>query len=104
MRSVIETRVEPRSTTTNRARFCVGSTVAVRVGIPDPDFPDLGLDGWTGTIVDVDRKTSPPRYLLHGSREVVHKLPRRCRERCKREDRVLDKIWLYEEDLEAVPS
>ena len=31
-------------------RFSVGDRVRVKTGVPDPDFPDIPLGGWAGTI------------------------------------------------------
>jgi hypothetical protein len=28
----------------------------VKYGIPDPDFPDIPLGGWAGTIAEVDQR------------------------------------------------
>ena len=31
-------------------RFQIGAAVTVRRGTRDPDFPDIPLGGWTGTV------------------------------------------------------
>ena len=32
--------------------FAVGSRVRVRRGTIDPDYPDIPLGGWTGTVLE----------------------------------------------------
>src|SRR5215212_3200167 len=34
-------------------RFKVGDKVRVRPGVKDPDFPDMTLGGWTGTVTEI---------------------------------------------------
>jgi hypothetical protein len=34
-------------------RFRVLDKVRVKAGVPDPDFPDIPLGGWTGTITEI---------------------------------------------------
>lgn len=82
-----------------RAPFCVGDTVVVTRGVADPDFPDVHLDGRAGTVIEVDRKTSPTRYLLEWNESALESFPRRCRDRCESEDMVFGQMWLFEDDL-----
>ncbi len=35
------------------ARFQVGDKVRVKPGVSDPDFPDMPLGGWSGTVTEV---------------------------------------------------
>jgi Calcium binding len=35
------------------ARFKVGAKVRVKPGVSDPDFPDMPLGGWTGTVTEI---------------------------------------------------
>ena len=37
-------------------RFRVGDKVRVKTGVIDPDFPDIPLGGWTGTVTEVEQK------------------------------------------------
>jgi hypothetical protein len=46
------------------ARFGTGTQVHVKPGTTDPDFPDIPLGGWAGTIRDVDQRSAPPIYLI----------------------------------------
>jgi hypothetical protein len=35
------------------SRFHVGDKVRVKYGVIDPDFPDIPLGGWTGTVTEI---------------------------------------------------
>ena len=43
-------------------KFSVGDRVRVKYGVADPDFPDIPLGGWTGTITEVDQRGRFPLY------------------------------------------
>jgi hypothetical protein len=34
-------------------RFQVGNKVRVKYGVIDPDFPDIPLGGWSGTVTEI---------------------------------------------------
>ena len=36
-------------------RFQVGDKVRVKYGVIDPDFPDIPLGGWSGTVTEIDQ-------------------------------------------------
>jgi len=45
------------------ARYGVGHHVRVKPGTTDPDFPDIPLGGWAGTIRDVNQRSNHPMWL-----------------------------------------
>jgi hypothetical protein len=44
---------KPEKSTT-LPRFETGDEVRVKLGVTDPDFPDIPLGGWSGMIWEVD--------------------------------------------------
>ena len=40
-------------------RFQVGDKVRVKSGVIDPDFPDIPLGGWSGTVTEVEQDRRP---------------------------------------------
>lgn len=101
MSSVTQENCPDRGAADRRPSFCTGERVAVRCGTADPDFPDMRLDGWTGTIVDVDRQTFPILYLVQWSQGALGSLPPDYRDRCESEDMLFDRMWLLGDDLEV---
>ncbi|NQT36761.1 MAG: hypothetical protein HQ581_04685 [Planctomycetes bacterium] len=85
---------------TRPPRFSVGSSVRVKAGVMDPDFPDVHLGDWSGTISEVERG-SLTTYLVDWNRTTLRAVPPVLQDHCKEEDVAFDKMWLLEEDLRS---
>ena len=46
------------------SRFKPGDNVRVRHGVNDPDFPDIPLGGWAGTVKEVEEGEPPTTVLV----------------------------------------
>lgn len=82
------------------AKFAVGDAVRVRVGVNDPDFPDIPLGGWAGKINEVE-ESEPPLYLIRWSRETLRDMRPVYRNRCERDGLDHEEMRLGEDELEA---
>jgi hypothetical protein len=78
------------------AKFPVGAAVRVKLGTIDPDFPDIPLGGWAGTI----QKSEPPAYLVNWNQHTLDQMNPVYRKRCERDELELEAMWLDENDLE----
>jgi len=94
--------LEDFSATGQRPPLAIGDAVFARAGTPDPDFPDILLDGWIGEIVELDATVTPVRYLVQWDERTLGRMAPDCRDRCEMEDFVLDQMWLLEDDLDAL--
>jgi hypothetical protein len=77
-------------------RFRVGDKIRVKYGVIDPDFPDIPLGGWSGTVKAVDQKNCELKWdkrSLTGMHPVYSK-------RCERDEFDLETMWLGEEEIE----
>ena len=74
--------------------------VRVRRGVSDPDFDDLTIGGWAGTICEV-KHGLPPICLVRWSQETLDNQSSVYRKRCERDGYDGQEMWLFEEDLEA---
>ena len=61
---------KPHKSATGRD-YAVGDKVRVRRGVADPEYPDLPLGGWAGSVAEVDARSSPPMYFVRWSRETL---------------------------------
>jgi hypothetical protein len=95
--------VEEIGTANQRPPLAVGDIVCARAGTWDPDFPDCRLDGWMGEIVEVDETVAPARYLVQWNQRTLGRMSPDCRDRCEMEDFVLDRMWLFDDDLDVLP-
>jgi hypothetical protein len=82
------------------ARFAFGELVRVRAGIMDPDFADIPLGGWAGTITEVDQRSAPLTYLIEWDKRTVDHMHPVYRKRCERDGLGLESMWLGQDDLE----
>ncbi len=63
--------------------FSVGDQVRVKYGTVDPDYPDLPLGGWAGTIVSIDKDLVCRILLNSATLDQIHPV---YRKRCQRDD------------------
>ncbi len=82
------------------ARFTTGAQVRVKPGTTDPDFPDIPLGGWAGTISEVDQRSAPPTYLIEWNQHTLDHMHPVYRKRCERDGLELESMWLREDDIE----
>jgi hypothetical protein len=82
------------------ARFVAGTQVRVKPGTADPDFPDIPLGGWAGTITEVDQRSAPPTYLIEWNKHTLDHMHPVYRKRCERDGLELESMVLGEDDIE----
>jgi hypothetical protein len=73
--------------------LCVGQRVRVLPGTRDPDFPTLCLDGWTGTVREVDADT-PPLCLIEWDDTTFAAIPDSVVEQAEHTGMEVRSIWL----------
>jgi hypothetical protein len=54
--------------------FDVGNRVRVKPGTTDPDFEDIPLDDWVGTVREVDPRSNPPTYLIEWDQHTLDQM------------------------------
>jgi hypothetical protein len=82
------------------ARFDAGAQVRVKPGTTVPDFEDIPLGGWVGTIREVNARSAPPTYLIEWNRYTLDNMHPIFRKRCERDGLEAENMWLGEEDIE----
>jgi len=83
------------------AQFGVGNLVRVKPGTTDPDFPDIPLGGWAGTITEMDQRSNPPTYLIEWNKHTLdHMHPVYRKRYYERDGLELESMWLGEDDIE----
>jgi hypothetical protein len=81
-----------------RSRLPVGTNVHVRFGVADPDYPDLSIDGWEGTVAQIDGDSTAP-CLVHWNRSTLENTSPTSHVRSVHDDLVVEEMWLAEDDL-----
>ena len=83
-----------------RQPFAVGTRVRVRHGTKDPDYPDIPLGGWTGTVVEMSEGDDGRTYHVEWDADAVRQMHPTYRHRCERDGLEIETAWLDETDLE----
>ena len=81
-------------------RFEPEAKVRVRHGVRDPDFPDIPLGGWAGTVKEVEQAKGETMYLIVWDRATLRGMHPVYKHRCERDVLELESMWLGDEDLE----
>jgi hypothetical protein len=81
-------------------RFRVQDKVRVKFGVIDPDFPDIPLGGWTGTVTELEQADDEITYDIKWNQRTLDGMHPIYRKRCERDGLELHSMWLGEEDLE----
>ncbi len=81
-------------------RFEPGAKVRVNLGVRDPDFADIPLGGWAGTVKEVERSKGETTYLIAWDRRTIEGMHPVYMKRCERDGLELESMWLGDEDLE----
>jgi hypothetical protein len=82
-------------------RFESEAKVRVRYGVTSPDFADIPLGGWAGTIETVEIVDDQITYEIEWDRKTLDGMHPVYKNRCERDGLDLETMWLGEEDLEA---
>ena len=81
-------------------RFKVGDKVRVKSGVSDPDFPDMPLGGWTGTITEIIEHKGQINCVFKLDDRTLKSLHPIYRKRCERDGLDFETMGLSEEELE----
>lgn len=82
------------------ARFQPGAKVRVKTGIRDPDYPDIPLGGWSGTIKEVQQFQGTITYLIAWDERTLGQIHPVYRKRCERDGLEFETMGLGGEDIE----
>jgi len=82
------------------AMFAIGDSVRVKLGIADPDYPDIPIGGWAGHVVEREEGETW-FYLVSWSRHTLNSMAAIYRSRCERDGLDIKQMWVAEHDLEG---
>jgi hypothetical protein len=82
------------------SRFKPADKVRVKDGVRDPDFPDIPLGGWAGTVKEVHQAEGETTVLVAWDRATLKGMHPIHMKRCEGDGLELESMWLGEEDLE----
>jgi hypothetical protein len=71
----------------------------VRRGVTDPNYPDLPIGGWAGTVAEVENGP-PPTVLVRWSPSTLADIHPVFHKRSERDGFGIDEMWLGHDDVE----
>jgi len=80
--------------------YQVGNKVRVKYGVIDPDFPDMPLGGWTGTVTEIIKHEGQINCVFKLDERTLASIHPIYRRRCERDGLDFETMGLGEEDLE----
>ena len=81
-------------------RFQVGNKVRVKYGVIVPDFPDIPLGGWTGTVTEITKHEGQINCVFKLDDRTLASIHPIYHKRCERDGLDFETMGLGEEDLE----
>jgi hypothetical protein len=60
-----------------------GMKVKVREGVMSPEFPEISIGGWSGTVCEVTGKASPTSCVIEWDADTVSKMPQDYVTKCE---------------------
>ncbi|SIO61089.1 Calcium binding [Singulisphaera sp. GP187] len=87
-------------TFSRQPRFAPGAKVRVRSGVASPDFADIPLGGWTGTVEETGDSEVPIHYKIEWDQRTLDAMHPVYLKRCARDDLEPEFVWLAESDVE----
>ena len=81
-------------------RFHIGEKVRVKYGIPDPDYPDIPLGGWSGTIATIEQLDDETTVEIEWDKRTLNAMHPVYLKRCDRDDFIVETASLDEESIE----
>jgi hypothetical protein len=82
------------------SRFEPGSKVRVKYGVTDPDFPDIPLGGWAGTVKEVEQWDDQVTYDIEWDQRTLDAMHPVYRKRCERDGLDPKSMGLDQDDIE----
>jgi hypothetical protein len=78
-----------------------GARVRVRDGVTSPEFPEVSIAGWTGTVVEVTGKPPAAKVVLEWDGDTLGRMPRDYITRCEAQQLFYQMACLGEADVEV---
>jgi len=78
------------------AKFAIGEKVRVKSGLVDPDYPDVLMEGWAGTIAQI-QEGSPVCYFVRWTQETIDSFRSIYRQWCERNGEDFETFWKEED-------
>ena len=77
-----------------------GQRIQVKDGVTMPEFPELVIGGWTGTVLETQGRGAAMKVILEWDDPILEKLPQDYREQCEAQHMLYAMACLPADDVE----
>ncbi len=77
-----------------------GTRVRVREGVTSPEFNDVSISGWTGTVVELSGKPPTAKVIIEWDGDTLGNMPKEYVARCEAQQLFYQMACLGEADVE----
>lgn len=60
-----------------------GTRIRVKAGVPSPEFPEISIGGWTGTVMEVSGKPPAQKFIVEWDSATISAMPSDYVSRCE---------------------
>lgn len=78
-----------------------GVRVRIKPGVVSPEFPELEIGGWTGTVSESSGKSPNVKYIVEWDEPTMARMPAEYVRRCEEQNLYYRMVCLGGDDLEA---
>lgn len=80
-----------------------GSRIRVKPGVQSPEFPEISLAGWTGTVAETSGKPPEQKVIVEWDAQTLAAMPPEYVSKCESGQLYYAMASLNESDIEIVP-
>lgn len=77
-----------------------GTRIRVRPGVTSPEFPDVALTGWTGTVIEATGKPPAVKVIIEWDAATLEQMPADYVARCENQQLFYQMACLNDGDIE----
>lgn len=77
-----------------------GTRIRVRPGVTSPEFPDVALTGWTGTVIEATGKPPAVKVIIEWDATTLEQMPADYVARCESQQLFYQMACLNDGDIE----
>ncbi len=92
--------MNPSDKKSGSPRFQVGDKVRVKYGVIDPDFPDMPLGGWTGTVTEISKHEDQTNCVFELDERTLTSIHPIYKQRCEIDGLDYGFMGLSQEEIE----
>ena len=86
------------------SKLPAGSPVRVKPGTPMPEFPDVDISGWSGTVSDSQGRGPDVKYFVEWDAATLGRMPDAYRRHCEDQGLFHGMVCLKAADVEPADA